>query len=97
MNWKVYSISRTGKEQLMTVISDATAWGHMDGWGWGMAGFAMILLVLVVVALVAPSLANRSADPKPSMRRALEVLAERYAKGEIHRDEYVELKAELER
>jgi putative membrane protein len=71
-------------------------WDHMNGWGggwmwlWGIA--MMALLVLLIVWLIrsttgGPAQTPPSSDPK---NRAREILAERYARGEVTTEEYRE-------
>jgi putative membrane protein len=74
---------------------------HVGGWGYGLGILAMVLfwgaLILVIVAMVRYAGRDRSAgyppetsaaSPQPS--RAEEILAERFARGEIGADEYRE-------
>jgi len=63
-----------------------------DGWGWGvwlmMMGFMVVfwgLIAWVVVTLVREQ--SRTRHP-PQSRSAQEILAERFARGEIDEDEY---------
>jgi putative membrane protein len=71
-------------------------WGHMDGWdgGWmWLWGIAMMLLFVVLVVWVVRTVAGgqRSAQSAPDPRdRAREILAERYARGELTTEEYRE-------
>lgn len=82
-------------------------WGYgngpasgMMGWGGWMAPFGMIVWILILALLVAGivwlfgALTRRSGE---SGRRApgLDVLEERYARGEINRDEYLEKKRDI--
>ncbi len=80
-------------------------WGHgpwsgMMGWGGWMAPFGMIIwiavLTLIVVGVVwlFHAMTGRSADFR-GRSSALDVLEERYARGEIKRDEYLEKKRDL--
>ncbi len=32
-----------------SVLADGDGWGHMGGWGWGMAIFGLLALTAVVV------------------------------------------------
>ncbi len=73
---------------------------HMGPWGlfWGLIGLFMNLLVLalvvwLVVALVRSS--GRGPRRTPQEPHALAVLEERYARGEISRDEFFERRAVL--
>lgn len=81
----------------MTLFSVASAWSHMDGWGWGMAGFGLVILLLLAVMLASIWSASRPFSSPPSMSHTMQILSERYARGEIGRGEYLALKSELER
>ena len=80
--------------------------------GYGYSGIFMLfgglilvgIIVLVVYAIVhATNISGRSGSQimpevqRESARRALEILAERYAKGEISDEEYNQKKAELKK
>ena len=75
--------------------------GHGWGWGWGM-GFGMIGMVLfwalvifgIVVLVRRLGGSSASAGPPPS-KTALDILNERYARGEIDKQEFVERKRDL--
>jgi len=77
-------------------------WDHMaeHGWGWGLMGVGMLLfwmlIILAIVALV-KWLRTPQADASPREKTALAILQERYARGEIDREEYQQKKADLER
>jgi putative membrane protein len=64
---------------------------HMDGWGWGW-GVLMMVLIVALIGLVVWAIArmNRPSSGKPT-DRAHEILAERFARGEITAQEYQEL------
>ena len=80
-------------------------WGYGPGammGGWGFGGFGMIFPLIVIIALVvgcvwlARNFAPGSASPPtPPRSRALDVLEERYARGEIDRDEYLRKRSDL--
>ena len=83
-------------------------YGQPGGWGWGygmMGGFGgvfMLLLFIVVVALVVGLLRDlfgfshaRRGAPRGRGSSALDILDERYARGEIDADEYKRRRAEL--
>ncbi|KPV39613.1 hypothetical protein AN478_10815 [Thiohalorhabdus denitrificans] len=78
-----------------------------DGHGlWGLGGVFMILFwVLVVLAIAAlvrwlalgPGRPGEGPDtPKRDRPRAMELLEERYARGEIDREEFLQKKQDLE-
>lgn len=65
---------------------------HMGGWGWaGMAVIWLLFLALLVLAAVLVGRAGRRApDDRPAAGRppAEQILAERFARGEIDEEEY---------
>jgi putative membrane protein len=79
-------------------------WGGYDGyvWGWGM-GFGMIsmvlfwvLIILGIVILVRWIAASSSSGGSPPREKtALDILKERYARGEIDREEFEQKKRGL--
>ena len=80
-------------------------WGHgpwsgMMGWGGWMAPFGMIIWIVVLTLIVVGVVwlfharTGRSADFR-HRSSALDVLEERYARGEIKRDEYLEKKRDI--
>lgn len=81
-----------------SMIGDVNGWGHMGGFGWGMAVIGWILMV-AIVALVSWLIWSTTRRPDSAARRgdrALGLLDERYARGEIDRDEYLERRRDLE-
>lgn len=89
---------------LIGVLADAgDGWDHMGGWGggwmwlWGLA--MMALFVVLIVWLVRASSGGPSGPHSParsSTDRAREILAERYARGELSTEEYRERVTELQ-
>ena len=81
-----------------TVIADAGGWDHMNGWGWGMAilGWLFMAMIIAVVVWLIRSTTHQRRSSKGHEDRALRVLDQRYARGEIDRDEYLERKTDLE-
>ncbi|TVR30016.1 MAG: SHOCT domain-containing protein [Spirochaetaceae bacterium] len=74
---------------------------QMGAWGWA-AGIAMILFwVLIVIGLVVlirfllAKTRNEGSGASPR-RDALDILKERYAKGEIDKDEFEQKKNDLQ-
>ena len=69
-------------------------WGGMQGLGWGWIGFVLFwgLVILAIVALVkwfAPG-AGPSSEQRP-----IDILKARYAKGELTREQFEQMKREL--
>lgn len=76
-------------------------WGDY-GWGWGM-GFGMIsvvlfwvLVILGIVILVKWIAAGTSGAGQLPAKTALDILKERYARGEIGREEFEQKKRDIE-
>lgn len=79
-------------------------WGMMGGWGGYGWGFGLLhtvvsvaVIVIVVLAVIWLVRAMTSAGPHKPPRRSvgLDVLEERYARGEIERDEYLQKKKDI--
>ena len=79
---------------IATAIADGAGWDHMGGWAWSgmMIGWVLmaVLVAVIVWALVG------SGRPE-SVNRAIEILDERYARGEIDKTEYNERRSDLNR
>ena len=77
-------------------------WGDAGhGWGWGM-GFGMIGMVLFwalvifgIVVLVRRLGGSSASSGPPLSKTALDILNERYARGEIDKQEFEEKKRDL--
>ena len=82
-------------------------WGHGFGWGWMLFGGLMMLLfwgALIALAFFAFRALSRSSGGSardlthPVVRsddRALAILKERYAKGEIDKEQYERMRSDL--
>ena len=76
-------------------------WGNMVGYGawWGMGWLFMVLfwlaIILAVVALLKWLIGTSSHSEGPRTKDAIDILRERYARGEIGRDEFQEKKRDL--
>lgn len=71
----------------------------MMGYGWGLAPLILIMFVALIAIgayLVIISLTESSSSALSDISRALEALKERYARGEITRQQYLEMKKEIE-
>jgi putative membrane protein len=78
---------------------------HMGGWGWWVTGVLVMLLFwggVIALAFFLIRAAVRSgtrrdyASPSPQPDSALDILKARYARGEISRDEYLNMRRDLE-
>lgn len=69
-------------------------WGHMEGYGWG----GMLLFWGILIAAFALLVRNCFGTCSGHARKktALDLLKERYARGEIGRDEFEQKKRDLE-
>ncbi|HEU5268110.1 MAG TPA: SHOCT domain-containing protein [Jatrophihabitans sp.] len=66
--------------------------GWTSGWGW----VAMLVVILLIVAVLAVAVVLAlQVGSRPFVRRAEDVLAERFARGEIDADEYERRRATL--
>jgi putative membrane protein len=74
-------------------------WGDMSGWGWGWAGWVAPSLTMLIffggLAALIILLARRPADRPPDT--AERILAERFARGDIDQDEYLQRRQTLHR
>jgi len=84
-------------------------WGATGGYGYGGYGFGLIHMIFWVVILIAVVVAVvwmvrsmmaggtdvDSNAPTPRRSPGLDVLEERYARGEINRDEYLQKKRDI--
>lgn len=80
-------------------------YGMMGGWGWGIGMMLVPLVVLVVIVLIlvggsiprgAPVGYVAPVPPYGATASALDFLNARYARGEISREEYLRVRADLE-
>jgi putative membrane protein len=79
-------------------------WGMMGNWGYGY-GYGpihMIVWVVIIIAVIALCAWMMRSVCMPGMRRhamsrsaGLDVLEQRYARGEINRDEYLQKKQDI--
>lgn len=72
-------------------------WEYGMGWGWlGMGLFWIVPVLLILVAVKYLSGRNSDRDDGKS-GKALEILEEGYARGEIGREEYLQKRDDLKR
>lgn len=75
-------------------------WNGFGGWGMGF-GFVFMLLfwglvILGIAALIRWLMTQPSSSRSPHDKTPLEIAQERYARGEIGREEYEQIKRDLE-
>jgi putative membrane protein len=71
--------------------------GHDWGMGWGM-GFGWLIgvaIIVLVVWFIIKIVNQGNAPQKPSEKSALDILKDRYARGEIDKKEFDEKKKDL--
>ena len=74
-------------------------WSGMEGMGWGWIGLGLVHMVVfwavVIFALVA-LIKWLAGDGRPSFEhRAIDILRARYAKGELTREQFEQMRREL--
>ena len=75
-------------------------WGWNDGWGfpWGLHWIFPLLVVALIawaVIVLTRSVAGRREPEGDGTQRALAIVKERYARGEISREEFETLRKDL--
>lgn len=86
---------------LADVVAQSNDWDHMNGWGggwmwlWGVAMMAGFVALIVWLARAGTTPTTQNPAPRDPTDRAKEILAERFAKGELSTDEYRERVSEL--
>jgi len=64
-------------------------WGFMHGFGWIFGALFWLVVILGIVALLRWLSSSSGQDlPPPKQKSALEILDERFARGEIDQQEY---------
>jgi putative membrane protein len=74
-------------------------WNGFDGMGWGWIGLGFLHMglfwILVILGIVVLVRSLAASSPASTSGRALEILKERDAKGELTREQYEQMKREL--
>lgn len=79
-------------------------WNGFEGMGWGWIGLGVLHMglfwILVILGIVVLVKWLASSPPTPGLppgseRRALDILKERYAKGELTREQFEQMKREI--
>lgn len=97
---------------LIMVLGPALGWGMMGwgmmgpgmmgGWGvavnpwWGILMMGFWVLILAGVGLIVGWLLRQAPSGESASRRPLDILKERYARGEITREQYEQMRRDLE-
>ncbi len=68
--------------------------GHMFGFGWGFMWLFWVVVIVAIVFMVKTFMGNSSSQDKEP-KSAEEILKERYAKGEIDREEFERMRKDL--
>ena len=81
-------------------MHDVRGDGGMWNWGWGIFGAShmvlwWILIILGIVVLIKWLFGGSSRRDSGTADRALEILKERYARGEIGKDEFEQKRRDL--
>ena len=69
--------------------------GHMMVGGFGMVLFVVLTVVLVVLAIRWLGGTHAPNPPPPAQKRAIDILEERFARGEIDREEFIQKRNDL--
>lgn len=67
--------------------------GH--GWGMGWAWILGLVILVVIIWLVVKAVNQGSSASQSKNRSALDILKERYARGEINKEEYEEKRNDI--
>ena len=103
-NARTRSQNRTAEEDhvsLTDLVAQSNDWNHMNGWGggwmwlWGVAMMAGFVLLIVWLARTNSGASGPNVAPRDPTDRAREILAERFANGELTTEEYRERVSEL--
>ena len=74
-------------------------WGGFDGMGWGWIGLGIVHMalfwILVILGIVVLVKWLAGGGPSRVEGRALEILKERYARGELTREEFERMKRDV--
>jgi putative membrane protein len=75
-------------------------WSYTSPWWWWfpLHGLLSVIFTVAIIVLIVALFRGRRSYPYPDYRarsQALQILEERYARGEIQRDEYLQKKQDL--
>ena len=69
----------------------------MGEWGWGIGGIGMLLYWVLLAVLFALVVKYATGSGGEKDKNALDIIKQRYARGEINREEFEQLKSDLEK
>ena len=72
-----------------------SGWGYPGGMGWGAMIGVPLLLLFIVLLIAGAYLLLTSRRPSSDSDAALNILNERYAKGEITTEQYAQMKQQI--
>jgi len=74
-------------------------WGGMEGFGWGWVGLGIVHMalfwVLVILGIIVLVKWLTGGSAPRSDTRAIDILKERYAKGELTREQFEQMKRDI--
>ena len=70
-------------------------WGHMSWWGFPFFGLFLIGIIIAILVIVYIIFNSEKTEDLEVISDAQKILDNRYAKGEITRNEYVQAKEDL--
>jgi len=73
-------------------------WGGTDGWGWGMAIVHSVLWWVILgagIVLLVRLIRREPRADEPTGETALDILRKRYARGEIGKAEFEQMKRDI--
>jgi len=80
------------------MMNNTGSMGDGIGWGMGFGGFSMVIfwgLIIFGIVAIIRWISGNSRD-QPRQKTALDILQERYARGEIDEQEYQQKRRDLE-
>jgi putative membrane protein len=89
-------------------FANSDGWGHMGNWGhmmnfwWGGAFMWIVFLIVIVVVVYFVLQSTRARSYDSSLREtpretSIDIVKRRYARGEISKEEFEQMKKDLER
>lgn len=67
----------------------------MNYWGWGLGSVIFWVILAIVIIAIMRNINTNHDHPQSQEKTPLDILKERYAKGEIDKKQYEEMKKDL--